>query len=91
MWDDMVSNTAVDKVGAKSIILKTTGHEKVLVSVCSAAKADGTKLKPLVVFRGAKRETRGLDEEFKSKCVVGSSKNAWMNEEMYFYAVCKLA
>ena len=82
MWDDMVSNTTVDKVGAKSIILKTTRHEEyVMVSVCLAAEADGTKLKPLVVFRGAKRETRALEEEFKNKCVFGSSKNAWMNEE----------
>ena len=87
VWDDMVSNTTVDKVGAKSIILKTTGHEKVMLSVCLAAKADGTKLKPLVVFRGArsaKRKTRALDEKFKNKCVVGSSKNAWVNEKLTY-------
>ena len=82
VWDDMVSNTTVDDVGAKSISLKTTGHEKVMVSVCLAAKADGTKLKPMIVFRGAKRETKALAEEFKNRCVVASSKNAWMNEEL---------
>ena len=58
--------------------------------MCLAAKADGTKLKPLIVFRGAKRETRALDEEFKNKCVVGSSKNAWMNEELTLRWVTKV-
>ena len=78
----MVSNTTIDKQGGKSVCLKTTGHEKCMVSVCLAAKADGTKLKPFVVFRAAKRESRSLDEEFKSRCVVKSSGNAWMNEEL---------
>ena len=53
-----------------------------MVSICLAAKADGTKLKPLVVFRAAKRESNSLDEEFESRCVVKSSGNAWMNEEL---------
>ena len=78
----MVSNTTVDTVGAQSVPLKTTGHEKVMVTVCLAAKADGTKLKLFIVFRGAKRETKALDEEFRSKCVVQTSANAWMNEEL---------
>ena len=62
--------------------MKTIGHEKCMVSVCLAAKADGTKLKPLAVFRGAKRESNPLDEEFKSRYVFKSSGNAWMNEEV---------
>ena len=39
VWDDLVSDTTVDKFGL-------------------AAQADGTKLKPFIVFRGAKRETK---------------------------------
>ena len=34
VWDDMVSDTTVEKVGATSVNLKTTGHEKVMVTVC---------------------------------------------------------
>ena len=41
-----------------------------MVSVCLAEKADGTKLKPLIVFRGTKRESKALDEEFKVRYVV---------------------
>lgn len=62
--------------------MKTTGHEKTKVSVCLTAKADGTKLKHFIVFPGAKRETKLLNEEFKTKCVVASSSNGWMNEEL---------
>ena len=74
----MVSNTTIDKQGAKTVCLKT----KCMVSVCLAAKADGTKLKPFVVFRAVKRESKSLDEEFESRCVVKSYGNAWMNEEL---------
>ena len=28
IWNDMVSNTTIDKQGVKSVCLKTTGHEK---------------------------------------------------------------
>jgi len=46
----MASNTTVDNIGESTIQLKTTGHEKTKVSVCLAAKGDGTKLKPFIVF-----------------------------------------
>ena len=56
--DGMVSNTKIHWQGAKSICLKTTGHEKCMISVCLAAKADRNKLKPFAVFRAAKRESK---------------------------------
>ena len=69
-WNDMVSNTGIDKQRAKLICLKTTGHKKCMVSVCLAAKADGTKLKPFTVLHATKRESKSLDEEFKSRRVL---------------------
>ena len=81
VWQDVLSNTTVDEVGEKTR-LKTTGHEKSKVSVCLAAKADGTKLKPFVVFPSTKCETKQLDEGCKNKCFVASSVNGWMNEEL---------
>ena len=62
--------------------MKSTGHEKVCVSVCLAAKLDGTKLKPFIVFGAAKREAKSLHDEYKQQCSVASSSNAWMNEEL---------
>lgn len=61
VWCDMVSASTVDASGKKTV----TGHEKSRVSVVLAAKADGTKLKPMVVFKGAKREVSALNQEFK--------------------------
>ena len=58
IWDDMVSNTTLDRVGAPSVNLKTTGHEKFMVTVCLSARADGTKLKPFIVFHKAKGKQR---------------------------------
>ena len=42
VWDDMVSNTTIDRVGVTSISLKMTRYEKVMVKVCLSARADGT-------------------------------------------------
>ena len=80
VWQDMLSSTTVENVGEKSIRLKTTGYEKSKFSICLTAKADGTKLRPFIVFLGAKKETKQLNEEFKNKCYVASSMNRWMNE-----------
>ena len=49
------------------------------MSVCLTAKADDTKL---IVFQGAKLDSRALNEEFQSRCVVTSSSNGWMSEEL---------
>ena len=72
----MVSNTTIHKQGAKSVCLKTTRHKKCMVSVYLAVKVDGTKLKPFVAFRAAKRESKSLDEEFESRWVVNKFGNA---------------
>ena len=82
VWQYMLSSTTVDNVGEKSIRLKTTGHERSKVSVCLTAKADGIKLKPFIVFLGAKRETKQLNEEYKNRCYVASFVNGWMNEDL---------
>ena len=38
VWADMTSETTVESKGARTVCLKTTGHEKITVSVCLAAK-----------------------------------------------------
>ena len=73
----------------KKLSVKTTGHEKSRVSVCLAAKADGAKLPPFIVFKGAKRETAALDKEIKN-CCIASFPNAWMNTELTYVWVNKV-
>ena len=77
-----LSETTVDTTGATTVTLKTTGHERSRVSVCLAAKADGTKLKPMIVFKGAKREVAVLRQEYKGQAYIASSANAWMTTEL---------
>ena len=67
-WETL---TTVDKTGVRLV----TGHEKVFVSVCLA---NHLKLKPFIVFIGAKREVKNLQEEFKNQCSITSSANGWM-------------
>ena len=75
IWADIVSDTTVDVTRKKTVAVKTTGHEKSRVSVCLAAKADGTRLPPFIVFKSAKREVAAMDKEFKG-CHIASSPNA---------------
>ena len=81
VWSDMIGNVTVDATGTKDVPVKSTRNEKVKVSVCLTAKADGAKLKPFA-FQGVKREATAINEEFKNHCVVASSSNSWMNEEL---------
>ena len=83
VWCNMFSEIGtVHATGKKSITLKSTGHERARASVCLAAKANGTKLKPLVVFKEAKREVAALKQEFQNQAVVASSANGWMDTEL---------
>ena len=52
IWLDMPSATTVNEDGASSVTIRSTGHEKGRVTVCLAAKANGHKLQPFIVFKG---------------------------------------
>ena len=69
----MIGTTTVSKVGSYDAVLKLTGYEKGLVSVCL------TKLKPLIVFKGIKRGISNLNQEFCGKCIICSVQKR-MNE-----------
>ena len=70
VWADLVSDTTVEKTGARTVTMKSTGYEKMRVSVCLTAKSDGTKSKPFLVFKGAKRDSKALNEQYRSRCAV---------------------
>ena len=52
------------------------------MSICLTTKTCRAKLKPVIVFQGAKHEATTLNEEFKNRCVLASSSNGWMKEEL---------
>lgn len=69
--------------------LTTTGADKTRITVALAAAADGSKLRPFVIFKG-KRTDRGriLKELSKAKekgysdqCIYAVQDDAWMDEQ----------
>ena len=84
IWLDMPSATTVNEAGASSVTIRSTGHEKDRVTVCLAAKANGHKLKPFIVFKGGKRDVKRMNEDrqLSGKCVIRTSANGWMNESL---------
>ena len=77
----MPSDTTVDSTGARSVPIKTTGHEKDHFTVILTARADGVKLKPYVVFKG---KGTCLIKNLQSiqGIVVRFSANGWMNDSL---------
>ena len=52
VYFDMPGNATLHHKGEKSVIIRTTGHEKDKITVIVAAMADGRKLPPVVVLKG---------------------------------------
>ena len=80
-WMDMPSETTVATTGSRSIPLKTTGHEKNHFTVILTAKADGTKQKPFVVFKGKGTRLIKTLQQIPG-IVVRFSDNGWMNDTL---------
>lgn len=73
---DVPSNRTVDLKGAKTITVKTSGHEKTHYTVVLSCCADGTKLPPMLIF---KRKTFPKDA-IPRGVVVHVHEKGWMND-----------
>ena len=77
VWFDMPAARTVESRGAKTVLLKTTGNEKTRFTVVLSCLADGTKLKPMVIFR---RKTMPKDK-FCPGVLVHVHPRGWMDED----------
>jgi len=59
---DMPPNYTLKKIGVKEVLLKTTGCEKLCLTVMSVATADGRKLPPLLILKRKTTQIRGISE-----------------------------
>lgn len=75
---DMPSNRTVNAVGDKTVKIRTTGNEKNRLTVVLACAGDGSKLKPLVIF---KRKTMPKIQN-KHGVVVTVQEKGWMDSEI---------
>ena len=81
MLDGHAFDTTVDRIGSRSVPVKTTGHEKQHYTVTLTARADGTKIKPYVVFKG--KGARLIEDlQHIPGIVVRFSSNGWMNDSL---------
>jgi len=48
---DMPPNRTINNMGEKTIKIRTTGNEKNRVTVVLACCGDGSKIKPMVIFK----------------------------------------
>ena len=78
---DMPGDSTIAPTGSCSVPLKTSGHEKDHFTVILTAKANGTKLKPYVVFKG--KGTRLIKSlQLIPGVIVRFSSNGWMNDRL---------
>ena len=74
---DMPPSRTVNSVGEKTIMIKTTGNEKKRFTVVLACLADGTKLKPMLIF---KRNTMPK-EPIPPRVLIHVHDKGWMDEQ----------
>ena len=79
VYFDMPGNSTLHHKGEKTVIIRTTGHEKDKITVVLAAMADGRKLPPVVILKG-KREPPACD--IPRGVLVRMSPNGWVNEDI---------
>jgi len=76
---DMPPNYTLEKKDVKEVLLKTTGCEKLRLTVMLAATANGKKLPPLLIL---KRKILPKSETFPKDVIVRTQEKGWMTKEL---------
>jgi len=74
---DMPENRTVAPVGDKTVLVKTSGHEKTHFTVVLACMADGSRLKPMIIL---KRKTLPKAAKFPPGTMVRAHVKGRMDE-----------
>ena len=78
MTFDLPASRTIDNKGKCTVQIRTTGHEKTHFTAVLSCMADGTKLKPMVIF---KRKLIPKGEKFLPGVVINCHPKGWMDEE----------
>ncbi len=78
---DIVYSNRGDPPHERCEALKTRNHKESHLTVVLAAKADGTKLRPYIIFRGAVDEVRTMQQQITS-AVITTSANGLMTDAL---------
>jgi hypothetical protein len=75
VYFDMVRSLTIENRGAKSVQIRTTGNEKNRFTCVLTVLADGTKLPPIVIFKG-----KQMPKNLPSGITVMMHLKGWMDE-----------
>jgi hypothetical protein len=78
---DLPTNTTVDELDARSVSIRTIGHERTNFTVVLTCIANGTKLPPVIIFK-LKNIPWG---NFPPEVIICANKTGWMNESEMLY------
>lgn len=79
LWVDAPPETTIEEIGAREVAVRTTGHERMRITVLLAARADGRKLKPAVLIP-RKRPIRALQRFRNQIHIIYSGQTSLMDE-----------
>ena len=83
-------NTTVQKIGEKSVKVRTFGKDKVRISAVLAILANGFKLPPLLIFRGKTGGPKEKKLQNNIYCINGEvyikcQDNAWTDNNLFMF------
>lgn len=70
LWSDLPQSRTFDLKGVQRVTCKMTGKEKLRCTLVLSATADGTKLRPMIIFKGLKNVPK---DKFPKEAVVTAS------------------
>jgi len=84
---NMNSNVTINKIGAKTIMIKTQNQEKLRISAIMSICGNGERLKPYLNFKGAHsgriyHSLSKLNEVNKGLVVINVNNNAWSTKNI---------
>ena len=80
LWFDIVPQRSIVKKGTKSLVIRTSGSEKIHLTVVLGVMADGNILPPMIIFKG-KTDRTIRDLVVPEGFLVTTQEKAWMDEE----------
>ena len=89
IWFNMIENTTVEKIGTRTVKVKSFGNEKSRISCLLCITGGGLKLPPLIVFKGkpnGKLYNKLINNSYvlKKNIFIECQENAWVTEAIFY-------
>ncbi len=81
VWLDPTGSQTVAQVGDKGVPVRTTGHEKMRLTVMLCARENGTKCQPMVLMN-RKRPIPEIVKQFSGKLTLIWVGKSWFDDEL---------